>query len=46
VRVPRLADASAEQRAHWQLVGRGIGIHWRDVDEDLAAARPLCAPPD
>ncbi len=33
---PRLRDASSEQRSNWRLIGRGIGIHWEDVDEDIA----------
>jgi hypothetical protein len=33
---PRLRDATPEQRAHWRLIGRGIGIHWEDVDEDIS----------
>ncbi len=33
---PRLADATAVQRANWQLLGRGEGIHWPDIDEDLS----------
>ena len=33
---PRLLDASAGQRAHWELLGNGEGIHWPDVDEDLS----------
>ncbi len=32
---PRLLGASAEERAHWELVGDGIGIHWPAVDEDI-----------
>ena len=32
----RLADATPEQRAHWELIGDGEGIHWPDVDEDLS----------
>jgi len=32
---PRLRDASAEQRAHWRLIGRGQGIHWPEIDEDI-----------
>jgi hypothetical protein len=32
---PRLRDATALQRAHWRLIGRGEGIHWPDVDEDI-----------
>ncbi len=35
---PRLAEATQDQRGHWQLVGRGVGIHWPDIDEDLSVA--------
>lgn len=35
---PRLRDANAEQRANWELIGRGSGVHWPDVDEDISAA--------
>ena len=34
---PRLLNASAEQRANWQIAGGGFGIHWPDLDEDLSA---------
>jgi hypothetical protein len=34
---PRLANATNEQRNNWELVGRGVGIHWKDIDEDLSA---------
>lgn len=33
---PKLRDASPEARAHWRLIGKGIGIHWPDLDEDLS----------
>ena len=33
----RLADATPAQRANWQLIGDGYGVHWPDVDEDLSA---------
>ena len=33
---PRLASATDQQRAHWRLIGGGIGIHWPDVDEDIS----------
>jgi Protein of unknown function (DUF2442) len=33
---PKLRDASPEERAHWRLIGKGIGIHWPDLDEDLS----------
>jgi len=32
---PRLAHATADQRAHWQICGGGYGIHWPDIDEDV-----------
>ena len=33
---PRLRDATAKQRKNWRLIGRGVGIHWEDVDEDIS----------
>lgn len=33
---PKLRDASPEERQHWRLIGKGIGIHWPDIDEDLS----------
>ncbi|MGB8843596.1 MAG: DUF2442 domain-containing protein [Aliidongia sp.] len=33
---PRLRDATPEQRGHWRFIGRGQGIHWPDLDEDIA----------
>jgi hypothetical protein len=33
---PRLAAATADARAHWQIAGGGYGIHWPDIDEDLS----------
>ena len=33
---PRLANATPEQRNHWQLAGGCYGIHWPDIDEDLS----------
>ena len=32
---PRLLNATARQRAKWELIGDGIGIHWPIVDEDI-----------
>jgi hypothetical protein len=40
---PRLVGATSEQRSHWELIGRGIGIHWPDVDEDISVAGLLGA---
>jgi hypothetical protein len=36
---PRLADATPEQRARWELLGRGVGVHWPDLDEDISVGR-------
>ena len=33
---PRLLRATPKQRANWRLIGRGVGIHWDDVDEDIS----------
>jgi hypothetical protein len=33
---PRLLQASPEQRRHWRLIGRGEGIHWPELDEDIS----------
>ena len=33
---PRLVHATQEQRDNWRLIGRGHGIHWNDIDEDIS----------
>ena len=33
---PRLAHATPPERNNWHLIGKGIGIHWEDVDEDIS----------
>jgi hypothetical protein len=33
---PRLAGATAHQRADWRLIGRGLGIRWDAIDEDVS----------
>ena len=33
----RLSDATPAQRARWELIGDGHGVHWPDVDEDISA---------
>ena len=40
---PRLSDATTEQRQKWRLIGRGHGIHWPEVDEDVSVASLLRA---
>jgi len=35
---PRLARASRAQLGRWEILGRGEGIRWPDLDEDLSVA--------
>jgi len=38
---PRLLEATPKQRAEWELIGGGIGIHWEAIDEDISVASLL-----
>ena len=38
---PRLLSATPKQRAKWELIGGGIGIHWPAIDEDISIASLL-----
>jgi hypothetical protein len=40
---PRLLEATESQRGAWRLIGRGHGIHWPEVDEDISVASLLRA---
>ena len=42
---PRLADATPEQRARWEIAGGGYGIHWPELDEDLSTEGMLRGAP-
>ena len=42
---PRLVHATPEERAGWQLVGGGFGIHWPEVDEDVSVESLLAGRP-
>ncbi|MCX7012176.1 MAG: DUF2442 domain-containing protein [Candidatus Sumerlaeota bacterium] len=33
---PRLQHGAPEERGNWRLIGRGVGIHWPDLDEDIS----------
>ena len=33
---PRLWHGTPAERANFRLIGRGDGIHWPDLDEDLS----------
>jgi hypothetical protein len=38
---PRLLHATPEERNNWRLIGRGEGIHWPDLDEDVSVENIL-----
>jgi len=38
---PRLKVASPKQRKNWRLIGKGIGIHWPELDEDISVSALL-----
>ena len=42
---PRLLGATDAQRARWELIGGGEGVHWPDVDEDISAQGMLTGTP-
>ena len=33
---PRLLHSTEQERSNWRLIGRGQGIHWEDIDEDIS----------
>ena len=33
---PRLRDANDVDRRAWRLIGKGIGVHWSKIDEDIS----------
>jgi len=35
-RYPRLLNGNRKERKNWRLIGRGDGIHWEDLDEDIS----------
>ena len=42
---PRLTHATERQRANWRIIGRGDGIHWEDIDEDISVGALLAGKP-
>jgi len=42
---PRLLHGNAEERANWQLVGEGQGIHWPALDEDISVENLILGKP-
>ncbi len=33
---PRLVHGTKKERSNWRLIGRGQGILWEDLDEDIS----------
>ncbi len=42
---PRLAYGNPAERSKWRLIGRGEGIHWPDLDEDISVSGLLAGCP-
>ncbi len=42
---PRLVHATPEERKNWKLIGRGQGIRWEDIDEDVSVEGLLAGRP-
>ena len=42
---PRLLHGTLEERNNWCLIGKGEGIHWPDLDEDISLENILFGKP-
>ena len=42
---PRLVHATPVERRGWRLIGRGHGIHWEKLDEDISVEGLLAGRP-
>ncbi len=42
---PRLLHGSSVERKRWRFIGRGVGIHWEDLDEDVSIEGLLAGKP-
>ena len=42
---PRLEKASPSERADYELLGNGEGVHWPQIDEDISVTRLLAGKP-
>ena len=41
----RLSEATAKQRANWEIIGDGDGVRWPDIDEDISVEGMLYGSP-
>jgi hypothetical protein len=42
---PRLLHSTEQERNNWRLIGKGQGIHWGDIDEDISIEGLLAGRP-
>ena len=42
---PRLLHATLDERNRWRLIGKGYGIHWENLDEDISVKGLLAGKP-
>ena len=42
---PRLLHGKTKERRKWKLIGKGEGIHWPDLDEDISVRNLLLGQP-
>lgn len=38
---PRLLHGTKKERNNWRLIGKGYGLHWEDLDEDISVENLL-----
>ena len=42
---PRLTHATEQERSNWRVIGKGHGIHWEELDEDISVGNLLAGIP-
>lgn len=42
---PRLMHATPIERDNWRLIGKGEGIHWPELDEDISVENLIFGKP-
>ncbi|MEL7054406.1 MAG: DUF2442 domain-containing protein [Cyanobacteria bacterium J06588_5] len=42
---PRLTHGSDKERQNYRLIGKGNGIHWQDLDEDISIQNLIVGQP-
>jgi hypothetical protein len=42
---PRLTYATPSEKNNWRFIGKGYGIHWEELDEDISVEGLLAGKP-